>query len=296
MRARPLLSFSFVAFAGLCPLQPVERGPAPRASCVEIPLAARVERAAVVDATELDAAPPLAPQRSLELAIDGWSDCPASIRRLIELARDRAFALAPAQLALLRDFAPFFELLPLERVVEVELDARRFELVFDAETIEIEVPARTRFVLQASEDERDPFRRGRPLARRSSANTLLVHRHLCFELGPPEVGGVAGIRPGDLEVEKGPFRIDVAVRTEVRAPGVARDELGRPWLACDARGEPMKRDGRWVAETFERWIVFEALGHRVEVGVPARAPSVEDHDSAHMARTIPPRVLSRCVR
>lgn len=293
MRARDsLLSLSFVAFAGLCPMQAGERGPAPRESRVEIPLASHVERAAAVDAAELVSAPALDAQRRRDRSFDA----PASVRRLLELAaRDGASDVSAVQVALLRDMAPLLELLPLERVVDVALDARRFELVFDTrgrDAIEIEVPARTRFVLQSEADERDPFRRGRPLPRRSSANTLLVHRNLRFEL---DDSGVAGVRAGDLEVEKGPFRFDVDVRTETRAPGIARDELGRPWLACDERGEPVKRDGRWVAEAYERWIVFEALGHRVEVGVPSAA-SLDPADVAR-ASAIPRRSsFSRCQR
>jgi hypothetical protein len=40
-------------------------------------------------------------------------------------------------------------------------------------------------------------------------------------------------------------------------------------LALDASGAPFKRDGRWVTATYDFWIVLEAFGRRVEVGVPS---------------------------
>ncbi|MBK7875456.1 MAG: hypothetical protein IPJ77_06855 [Planctomycetes bacterium] len=65
---------------------------------------------------------------------------------------------------------------------------------------------------------------------------------------------------------KGPFHVDLDLRTELRA-GEAHDRYGRPVLATDAEGHALRVDGRWQVESHATWIVLEALGHRVEVGL-----------------------------
>jgi hypothetical protein len=196
---------------------------------------------------------------------------PPGAARIVELAaRGAGERPSPEIAAVLAELAPFLELLPLARLVAVELTSTRLELVFDVprdETIAVELPARTLHVLACDdEDERDPLRRGRALRTKTEDQTLLVHGRVRFELGDE---GIASVREGDLEVEAGPFAFDLAVRTERRPGRVARDRHGRPVLALDASGAPFKRDGRWVTATYDFWIVLEAFGRRVEVGVPS---------------------------
>lgn len=157
--------------------------------------------------------------------------------------------------------------LPLDRLRDARRTERELVLAFDTsadDTIEVVVPERRLQVLDADDDELDPELRGRARSLRTDEHVLLVHEELHFTL---DAQGIAGVREGDLEVRAGPFAVDLALRTESRA-GVARDRYGRPLLVVDEHGAPLRRDGRWVVQRYERWIVLEALGHRVEVGVP----------------------------
>lgn len=194
------------------------------------------------------------------VAVDG-EDARARLARLLREAPEPALrALGGAGEALLA-------FLPLERLCDVHRTERELVLAFDTgaeETLPVAVPARTLQVLDADSDEVAPERTGRARALRTDERVLLVHRELRFVL---DAEGIAGVREGDLEVRAGPFAVDLALRTETRA-GVARDRYGRPLLAVDEHGAPLRCEGRWVVQRFERWLVLEALGHRVEVGVP----------------------------
>lgn len=156
-------------------------------------------------------------------------------------------------------------LLPLERLRAARRE--RGELVLEFETgpsgvLEVEVPVRTVLALDAGDDEIDPTRRGRIVKTRGEPRVLLIHRVVRFQLGEH---GIDGVRDGDLEVRAGPFDVDLDLRTERRS-APARDRYGRPLVALDEHGEPVREDGRWRIQHFERWLVLEALGHRVEIG------------------------------
>lgn len=208
-----------------------------------------------------------------------------SARRILELAERGGSALDPRVAALLAECAPFLEHLPLERLVRVELiggatrgnerfgsgeDACELCLRFDVPecgVLEVEVPEVEQVALATCDEDVDggSSRGGVPVRVRSEARTLRLHELLRLEF---DDGRIVGVRDGDLEVSVGPFDVDLELRTE-RGTHVARDGRGRVLLELDAAGLPRRENGAWVPQTYDLWIVLEALGQRVEVGVPA---------------------------
>lgn len=233
---------------------------------------ARAEHDPVQEA--LDAA--IAASRSEgELASGG---APASARRILELAALRGTALDPRVRALIEDCAPFLAHLPLAHLVAVESSARELCLHFAVPAsgvLEVQVPEVEQVALATSDDPDASAlaRAGVPVRVRSDARTLLVHERLRLEL---DDGRIVGVRDGDLEVAVGPFEVDVDLSTERGPARAARDGRGRTLLALDAAGHPRRENGRWVPQTYELWIVLEALGQRVEVGVPLGSPVERD--------------------
>lgn len=125
------------------------------------------------------------------------------------------------------------------------------------------MPERVDFALDGDDDE-DLLTRGHAVRIKSDERTLLVHRRLRFELGPD---GITGLVAGDIEVEVGPFHFDLCVRIEQRGGQVARDKAGRMLLAQGERGQPYKSNGLWVVQRYDRFLVLEAMGHKIEVGL-----------------------------
>ncbi|MBI5364323.1 MAG: hypothetical protein HZA53_14180 [Planctomycetes bacterium] len=197
---------------------------------------------------------------------------PDSVRRLCALASERGLTLPSALVESLGEVAALLAFLPMERLVDLELRPKRLVLVFDTQRereVEVRLPSTTCFVLDERAAHDDVLRSGRPRRVVTDEHRLVVHRRVELELGAE---GIVGVRAGDLELAKGPFRFDVAVSV-TKAPGRMNvDEDGRPVLALDDQGRPFRRDGQWVVERFDKWIVLKAFGRKVEIGVPGRAP------------------------
>lgn len=183
-----------------------------------------------------------------------------------ELLRTLRDAPQPGLRALAEAGEPFLELLPLDALRDVRRTDRELVLTFDTgaeDGLVVTVPGRSEHVLDADEDDPDPLRNGRAVLLRGDEHRLRIGRELRFRL---DEHGIASVRAGDLEVVKGPFDVDLDLRTEARRSD-AHDRYGRPVLATDAQGRPLRVDGRWQVESHATWIVLEALGHRVEVGL-----------------------------
>lgn len=253
--------------------------PARRESAAESPIEAAL--AAAIEASSRAHARPCA---------DATQDRPRAAQRILALAHGAPdahgapHASAPRAIdacveALIVDCAPFLECLPLERLKDVRIDARELRLDFDVapgERLRVDVPERELVALD--EDDDGAASGGRPVRVRSDAHELFLRDSLRLEL---DGGRIRGVFDGDLEVSVGPFDVDLELRTERGPARAARDPFGRPLLALDAAGHPRRENGSWVVQTYELWIVLEALGHRVEVGVPL------DEDHAHAASSAP---------
>lgn len=214
--------------------------------------------------------------------------------RILALAHDEhgARSVDPCVTALIVDCAPFLECLPLQRLKDVRIDARELRLEFDVsagERLHIDVPERELLALGDDEDGNDGA--GTLVRVRSEARQLFLGDTLRLEL---DGGRIRGVFDGDLEVRVGPFDVDLELRTERGPARPARDPCGRPLLALDAAGHPRRENGRWVVQTYELWIVLEALGHRVEVGVPLEDGGASTQSERDPIPARPPSARARC--
>jgi len=213
-------------------------------------------------------------------SIESVEVLPPSVARLVELARAGGHELEPPLVRSLVLAAELLALLPLERAERLELTPQHLVLVFDEAAragIEVAVPERPCYALDP-DDELDPLRDGRAVRMRGDARRLRLNQRLRFEIGPQ---GLDGLVTGDIEVLTGPFDFDLEVRIEHRPRAVARDKFGRALLALDARGKPRKHAGRWIVLRHDDWLVMEAMGQRVELGLGA--PCADEATAAQAA-------------
>jgi hypothetical protein len=153
----------------------------------------------------------------------------------------------------------------LDRIV-AEQGRLTFHFAFGGEsTREIVLPDSSSVQLESRLKE-DPLKvdpRNKVSTRKSEGKTLKISKEVQFSVN---AGGIAGLRAGDMQV-KAFFWFDVGIRTE-RTPGRVATDDKRTVLETDASGRPLVRDGRYVPQTWDDWVVLEAGGKRVDIGIP----------------------------
>jgi len=167
-------------------------------------------------------------------------------------------------LRMLSGYAPILEFLPIEDLesVEVHRDTIDFRFDFDGRrTRRVSLPSGWRYVLDPK-DHADPLLEGVAQWVEFKGRKLIVHKQVRFFY---DENGITAVDAGNLEVKAGWFAPDLQLRTELHRGRIARDAKGRMLLETDGSGRPLRRDGRFVPVTSDRWLVLQVRKHRFEL-------------------------------
>jgi hypothetical protein len=191
----------------------------------------------------------------------------APIERILRVMyRPRAEAARARLEGALGTAEPFLALLPLDRLRDASLDSDRLRLVFDfgrERTQVVSIPSHKLSVLEP-DDERDPLRGGRVRTVETASRELIVHDVVEVDL---TASGIAGVQSGGIQVRYGFLRFSLDVHTIVDRDRIALDGDGHIVLVTDERGQPIRDHGRFVSRRYDVWLVLEAAGHKVEIGM-----------------------------
>lgn len=160
------------------------------------------------------------------------------------------------------------DFLPIETLREIRAENGKVTFSFDFggdDSKTIRLPDSTSKQLD-SRLKSDPLKvdpKNKVIDQKSEGKTLKVNKDVEFSVSKE---GITALREGDIKV-KALLWFSLGIHTE-KIPGkVAMDE-SRTVLATDSSGNPQVRDGHYVAQSYDDWVILEAGGKRIEIGVP----------------------------
>jgi hypothetical protein len=160
------------------------------------------------------------------------------------------------------------DFLPIDALREVVAEEGKVTFTFDFggdKTRDLRLPDTKTKVLD-SRTESDPTAadgRNRVKEIESDGRKLRIKSELQFSV---DGQGITGVREDDIRV-KALLWFSLALHTET-IPGHAATADGKPVVATDAKGDPVVKDGHYVIQNYDDWVILEAGGKRIEVGVP----------------------------
>jgi len=165
-------------------------------------------------------------------------------------------------------FGVTLDILPLDKLGSVVSDGGSVEFRFDfSGTHEIELPGTATWTL-ANNGDLQATRGNRPRKKRGDSSELRFKSTVRFTV---DENGLTGLRKGDIEAYGGFLAgwVNLNLFSESHEGRVAKDGK-RVLLETDESGDPLVRDGRYVPQRYDNWLVITGpLGYRQEIGIPS---------------------------
>ncbi len=164
------------------------------------------------------------------------------------------------------------DFLPLDALKGIVAVDGKVTFQFDfggAKTRELKLPTTEQKVLDSRyrDDPTLVHRKNRVKTVTNKGKTLRLNQELEFSVNE---NGLTGLREGDLAVHHwlaGWVNIDL--HSERHEGRTATDDKERPVLQTDGEGNPRIENNHYQVQTYDDWVVLEAAGRRIEIGVPA---------------------------
>lgn len=211
--------------------------------------------------------------QDLEKAFETLLDRGEGIFALFGMLADGQARTLPGDVVreLFEKYGVSIDFLPLDTLQEITSDGASVTFKFDFggdDTRDVKLPDSQVTFLKSrhSDDPTRVHRRNYVKETTSKGRTLRVSEEVRLTI---DENGVTGIREGDIKVGWFLGWLDMSLHTEHEQGKQEMYDGKYPVLVTGEDGEPVVVDDHYQVRSYDDWVIIEAAGRKVEIGVPA---------------------------